>query len=154
MWKLPDGVIIRVPRQITINDIKYPASIFYAWPVSKLVSIGVYPFREERYDKRTLKATKYTDDVRENEIVRVYDTVPRDPEEIKINQEREELQQLRSSLASNQRVIVKVLINLYKVGRKNGAWAVADFNPKLVEMVKSIDDDLTRLEELETIYED
>lgn len=72
MWKLPDGTITPSPRAIEVNGVQYPATIFKNWTAEELGNIGVYSFREDKYDPYFYSASAHTD-VREGyEIVRKY----------------------------------------------------------------------------------
>lgn len=156
MWKLPNGDIIKYPKPIIINNIRYPESIFTQWPVDKLISKDIWPFREEKFDTTTLKSTGYTDEVRDKEIVRVHTTEPLDPAIITAREEREEMKNLRSDVINSQRHLLRLITIMYQVGRNNNLWTREDFeliDANIVNKVQTLRSNLTRLEELESIYD-
>jgi len=73
-WKLPDGKTINSPRDIIINDVQYPAQIFRQWSKAELNAIGIYPFREVRYDQKWYDSTGYSEVEIDGEIVRTHGT--------------------------------------------------------------------------------
>ena len=76
-WKLPNGKVIRVPKGVLIEDVNYPASIFRRWSKDELNAIGIYPFREVRYDTKWLKSTGSSEDEIDGEIVKTHTTTNR-----------------------------------------------------------------------------
>lgn len=155
MWKLPDGNIIRYPKPIIINNIRYPESIFTQWSVDKLISKGIWPFREEGFDRNVLKSIGYTDEVRDKEIVRVHTTEPVDPAIVTARQERQEMESLRNDIIQNQRHLLKLIYIMYQVGVANSLWVKEDFesiDANIVNKIQTMRTNLTRLEELEVIY--
>ncbi len=77
MWKLPNGSIINAPRNIRVDDVNYPKTIFTKWSVPELNAIGIYPFSEKRVDTRYYKSTGFTDNVIDGAIIREHTTTPR-----------------------------------------------------------------------------
>jgi len=77
MWKLPNGKVTRVPKGIQIEDVKYPASIFRRWSKEELNKLGIYPFREEKYDQIWLRTTGSSEVVVDGEVVRTHTTKKR-----------------------------------------------------------------------------
>lgn len=155
MWKLPNNNIIKYPKPIIINNIRYPESIFTQWSADQLISKGIWPFREEGFDRNTFKSIGYTDEVRDKEIVRVHTTEPVDPAVITAREERKELEDIKNSIIDNQRELLKLLTIMYQVGRTNNLWARADFESidgTIINRVQTMRANLTRLEELESIY--
>ena len=77
MWKLPNGKVTRVPKGIQIGDTNYPASIFRRWSKEELNAVGIYPFREVKFDQKWYKSTGSTDEVVNGEVVRTHTTTER-----------------------------------------------------------------------------
>jgi len=73
-WKLPNGKTIQNPRAVQIDGVKYPLTIFRKWSVAELNAIGIYPMREEGYDKKWYKSLYYSDNVVDGELVRIHVT--------------------------------------------------------------------------------
>jgi len=57
MWKLPDGKIIRVAQDVTIDDTVYPAAIFGRWSKENLARLGIKPYRIQAYDPEIFRPT-------------------------------------------------------------------------------------------------
>jgi len=71
-WKLPDGKTIATPKDVTIEDVQYPKEIFRKWSIAELNAIGIYPMREESYDKKHYKSLYYADNIVDGELVRIH----------------------------------------------------------------------------------
>lgn len=69
MWKLPDGKVIRYPKQISVGDVNHPKQIFKVWSRAELNAIGVYPYREQTYNKQFYKSTGTVEVEQDGEIV-------------------------------------------------------------------------------------
>jgi hypothetical protein len=74
MWKLPNGKTISHPRDVLIGDTMYPAQIFRRWSKLELGMIGIFPFREERFDSQYYRSTGTTDVEIDGGIVRQHTT--------------------------------------------------------------------------------
>lgn len=61
---------IFLPKSIKIKGIQYPASIFTSWPIGRLEGLGIYPFREEKFDQEIYESTGFTDVIAAGEVVR------------------------------------------------------------------------------------
>lgn len=155
MWKLPNGNIIREPRKVEINGIIYTKDIFTKWSIAKLNKIGIWPFREEKFDTSTLKSTGYTDEVRDKEIVRVHTTEPLDPAIITAREERNEMKNIKNDIINSQRQLLRLITIMYQVGRSNNLWTREDFESidiNIIDRVQTMRNKLNRLEELESIH--
>jgi len=156
MWKLPNGRVIKHPRQIKIGSVKYPASIFTSWPVEKLVAIGVWPFREVRFDKALYRSVGHNDETRpaDLEVVRTHSLEPIPTEVLEQRANVEEARELRDMLVSNQRDFINFFTVIYQVGRTKGLWTKDDFtaiDPTIITRLLDMKAKLTRLEELEAL---
>ena len=74
MWKLPNGKTISSPKDITIDGVHYPMQIFRKWSKSELSTLGIKPFREEKFDSKWLRSTGTVDTEVDGEIVRTHTT--------------------------------------------------------------------------------
>jgi hypothetical protein len=99
MWRLPNGKVTRVPKGIQIGDVKYPASIFRRWPKEELNKIGIYPYREVKFDQKWLKSTGFTEEEIDGEIVKTHTTVNKyTVKEAKEIKEKELKERLKSEI--------------------------------------------------------
>jgi hypothetical protein len=74
MWKLPNGKVQRVPKGIEVEGVQYPASIFRRWSKEELATLGIKPFREERYDSKWFKSVSSVEEEVDGEIVKTHTT--------------------------------------------------------------------------------
>lgn len=74
MWKLPNGKVTRVPKGIQVEDVKYPASIFRRWSKEELNEIGIFPFREVKFDQKWFQSSGSVDTEVDGEIIRTHTT--------------------------------------------------------------------------------
>lgn len=76
MYRLPDGKIIKFPKQVTINGVIYPKTIFTQWSVEKLNDIGIYPIIEEKkYDRNKYIIKEKKEEIKDGCIYITYTTV-------------------------------------------------------------------------------
>lgn len=61
--------VIKSPKDITIDGVTYPKTVFTKWSLSDLVDIGIYPARRIAYDKSTHTATGFDMNFDGNEVV-------------------------------------------------------------------------------------
>ena len=62
MYRLPNGVNIKIPKQVEINGIIYPKTIFTSWSRTKLYNIGIKEVIEEKYDKEHYRVTSWNEE--------------------------------------------------------------------------------------------
>lgn len=74
MWKLPNGKVQRVPKGIRVGDVNYPASIFRRWSKEELNAIGIFPYREVKFDQTWFESTGSTEEEIDGEIVKTHTT--------------------------------------------------------------------------------
>ena len=80
MWYY-DGIIINIPRAITIDGIKHPQAIFQ--DSAMLASLGIKPYREVVQNGRYYSLGAYTVDTSGDEVVGTYAGTARDIATIK-----------------------------------------------------------------------
>lgn len=76
-WKLPNGKVTRVPRGVQVGDTKYSASIFRRWSKEELNAIGIYPYREIKYNSKWYRSSGKTEEIIDGEIVVTHETAPK-----------------------------------------------------------------------------
>jgi hypothetical protein len=76
-WKLPNGKTISTPKDITVGDTQYSSGVFRRWSKEELNAIGIFPFREEKFDQKWYRSTGSTDAEVEGEVVRTHTTTKR-----------------------------------------------------------------------------
>lgn len=73
MWVIREsGRVIKYPTAVVLNGVHYPATIFTRWSREQLAAIGIYPFRDQQFNKDRYHATSPTDLLVEGVIYRTY----------------------------------------------------------------------------------
>lgn len=74
-YGLPVGRIVGTAQAVTDGaGVQHPAAIFSRWTPAELLAIGWPPFREVAYDRATLRATGFSDEITGGEVVRTHTT--------------------------------------------------------------------------------
>jgi hypothetical protein len=69
---LPSGRIIATPRDVLIDGVNHSREIFRKWSKEELATLGIKPFREQRYHSAYYRSTGSEDLDTDGEIVRIH----------------------------------------------------------------------------------
>jgi hypothetical protein len=69
---LPSGKTIATPKDVKINGVNHSKQIFRKWSKEELATLGIKPFREERYHGAYYRSTGSSDATIDGEVVRTH----------------------------------------------------------------------------------
>ena len=72
-----NGTVIDRPTYMLIDNVRYPYTIFTKWSPEELASLGIYPFRDDGYDKGYYTTLSHTDVLIDGMVVRSHTTSER-----------------------------------------------------------------------------
>ena len=76
-WLLSNGTVINQPRNVTINDVVYPAASFYSWTAEERQQLGIKMYTELPYDGEHYVSTGIVTDETDDAVVITHTTEPR-----------------------------------------------------------------------------